>query len=102
MSQTLQQSRERLLEAHRIARLGHWVRDILKNEVWWSNEIYRMTGRTRREWGSGSLEAFLDIVHLDDRDNVVQAMQDAISEHKSYSVDHRFIHLDGTDCLVHE
>jgi PAS domain S-box-containing protein len=102
MSQTLQQNRERLLEAHRIARLGHWVRDIPKNEVWWSEEIYRMTGRTRREWGSGSLEAFLDIVHPDDRDNVVQAIQVAIREHKPYSIDHRFIHPDGTECLVHE
>jgi PAS domain S-box-containing protein len=78
------------------------VRDIPKNEVWWSNEIYRMTGRTRQEWGSGSLDAFLDIVHPDDRDNVVQAIQVAIREHKPYSVDHRFIHLDGTECLVHE
>jgi PAS domain S-box-containing protein len=102
MSQTLLQSQERLLEAHRIARLGHWVRDIRKNEVWWSDEIYRMTGRTRQEWGSGSLDAFLDIVHPDDRDNVEQVIQDAINEHKFYTVDHRIILPDGTEILVHE
>ncbi len=102
MSLTLQQSQERLLEAHRIARLGHWVRDIQKNEVWWSDEIYRMTDRTRQEWGSGSLEAFLDIVHPDDRNNVSQAIQAAISEHKPYSIDHRIILPDGTESLVHE
>jgi PAS domain S-box-containing protein len=102
MSQTLQQSQERLLEAHRIARLGHWVRDIRKNEIWWSDEIYRMTGRTRQEWGSGSLEAFLDIVHPDDRENVVQEIQSAVSEHKPYGVDHRIMLSDGTVLLVHE
>ena len=48
------------------------------------------------------MEAFLDLIHPDDRDTVVQAIQGAICDHKPYSIDHRIILPDGTECLVHE
>jgi diguanylate cyclase (GGDEF)-like protein/PAS domain S-box-containing protein len=94
-------SKARLIEAQRIAHLGNWDWDIEKNELSWSDEIYRIFGFSPQEFG-GSYEAFLNIIHPEDREFVKQSINEALSGKRPYSIDHRIVLPDGTIRIVHE
>ncbi|MHA1964578.1 MAG: hybrid sensor histidine kinase/response regulator [Candidatus Thorarchaeota archaeon] len=97
----LRESEEKLAEAQRIAHLGHWDWDIVKNHISWSDEIYRIFGLAPQEF-EATYEAFLNSVHEDDRQDVIEAVDKAIHENQIYSIDHRVLLRDGTVAFVHE
>ena len=97
----LREVARRLTEAQRIAKIGNWEWNITENHLWWSDEIYRIFGLDREEFGE-SYEAFLDLVHTDDRDMVDQAVDDALTRGMDYSIVHRIVLTDGTEKTVHE
>ena len=97
----LRESEARLVNAQKIARLGNWDWDIVNNNVYWSDEIYRIFGLTPQEFGS-TYEAFLDSVHIDDREFVKKSIDEALCNKKPYSIDHRIVLPDGTERIVHE
>ncbi|MFX1484309.1 MAG: PAS domain S-box protein, partial [Promethearchaeota archaeon] len=90
-----------LAEAQRIARMGHWDWDIINDNIDWSDEIYRIFGLKPQEF-SATYDAFLASVHEEDREFVRTAVDEAITENKPYSIDHRVVHPDGQVVQVHE
>ena len=98
--QALRESEARLTEAQRIAHLGNWDLDIVTNELWWSDEIYRIFGLTPQEFGA-TYDAFLEFVHPDDRELVERAIDRALHEGQPYSIDHRIVLPDGSERTVH-
>ena len=90
----LTQSRSRLVEAQRIARIGNWENDLSKRNSVWSDEEFRILGYEPGEV-EASYEAFFARVHPDDRPAVVQAME-AVADNDDFAVDHRVVHPDGT------
>ncbi len=99
--EALQKSRVSLANAQRIAHLGNWDWDIVKNELYWSDEIYRIANINKQEFGD-SYEAFLNSVHPDDRNFVQKSVDDALYENQPYSIDHRILLPDGSMRFVHE
>jgi PAS domain S-box-containing protein len=97
----LLQSQARLSEAQRIAHLGNWEWDITINDLWWSDEVYRIFGSARGEFGA-TYESFLGFVHPDDRDFVRRSVDQALHQGRPYSIDHRILLRDGTQRFVHE
>jgi PAS domain S-box-containing protein len=97
----LLRSEARLEDAQRTAHLGNWDWDILKNELVWSDEIYRIFGLKPKEFGA-TYEAFLSSVHPEDREFVKRSVNEALYERKPYSIDHRILLPDGTERVVHE
>lgn len=97
----LVKSNEKLAEAQRIAQLGNWEWDVVKNELSWSDEIYRIFGLSSEEFGA-TYEVFLSYVHPDDREFVKKNVSDAIYGKKPYNIDHRILLKDGTERIVHE
>ena len=90
-----------LANAQRIAHLGNWEWDILKSELRWSDEIYRIFGLVPQAFGA-TYEAFLDSVHPADREFVKKSVNEALYERKPYSIDHRIVLPDGSERIVHE
>jgi PAS domain S-box-containing protein len=90
-----------LTEAQRIAHLGNWEWDIVGNRVNWSDEIYRIFGLAPQEFGA-TYEAFLGVVHPEDRRFVEAHIRDALELMRPYSIDHRVIKPDGSLRYVHE
>jgi PAS domain S-box-containing protein len=90
-----------LAEAQRIARLGNWEWNIVTNELWWSDEIYRIFGVSPMQF-KATYETFLDLVHPDDRDLVKSSIDKALYENEPYSIDHRIRLPDGSERVVHE
>ncbi|MCL6471439.1 MAG: PAS domain S-box protein [Firmicutes bacterium] len=97
----LRRSEARLAEAQRVAHMGSWEWDIRTNKLTWSDEIYRIFGLTPEEFGA-TYDDFLKLVHPEDREFVKKAVNEALFEHKPYSIDHRVILPDGTERVVHE
>ena len=97
----LSASEKGLAEAQRIAHLGNWYWDIKAKTLSWSDEIYRIFGLAPQEFGA-TYEAFLQSVHPDDQDFVLRSVDEALYEHKPYSIDHRIVLPDGSERVVHE
>ncbi len=102
MENALRGSQEGLSKAQEIAHLGNWDWNILTGELKWTDEIYRIFGLQPQEFGA-SYEAFLSYIRSEDRDMVQEAINLAISDpNKGYSIEHRVVHPDGNERVVHE
>lgn len=100
--ETLKKKDRMLEEAQTIARLGSWDWNILNNELAWSDEVYRIFGFEPHEFGA-TYEAFLERIHSDDRENVKDAVNQALNDPSSkYNIAHRIIKLDGSERIVRE
>jgi len=97
----LEKSNTRLAESQRIARIGNWEWDVIKDEVSWSYEAYRIFGLTQENFVS-PFETFLNHVYPNDRGFVRKSIDDALNNKKPLDIDHRILLKDATVRIVHE
>lgn len=90
--QALRESEARLKLAVATAQIGVWEWTLKTNTVFWSAECYRLFGM---EEFAGTLEAFQDLVHPEDRQYVMNAVTEAALSHTTYDVEYRIIRADG-------
>lgn len=91
--QALEQSQSLLAAAEKLARLGSWEWDIVKDAVTWSDEMYRIYGLDPAVFGA-SYKAFLILVHPDDRSRVDGTIQQAFRDKTPFTFYHRIIRPD--------
>ena len=91
---SLQETTNLLKEAQRIGQMGHWEWDIRGGTLRWSEEVYRLFGRSP-DTSITSYETFLQAVYPDDRDKVVAAVEKALTQGR-YQVSHRVLWPDGS------
>jgi len=91
----LKRSEERYTLAQRAANIGSWDWDIKTGTLVWSEQIEPMFGFGRGEFGA-TYESFLDSVHPDDRQHVVDSVNACVEEGKDYAIEHRIVRPDGT------
>ncbi|MBH0190946.1 MAG: PAS domain-containing protein, partial [Nitrospira sp.] len=99
--EALRRSEARLKEAQRIAHIGSWVLDIVTNRLTWSDEIYRIFEIDPESFGA-SYEAFLQLVHPDDRSLVDRAYTESVTFRTPYIITHRLLMPDGRIKFVRE
>ncbi len=97
----LRAGEEALKEAQVIARVGHWKLDIEKNDLYWSDEIYRIFGMEPQSFGA-TYEAFLEAIHPKDRERVDKAYKDSLITKDTYAITHRLLLADGSIKYVNE
>ncbi|AKB32859.1 sensory transduction histidine kinase [Methanosarcina siciliae HI350] len=95
----LKKSEKSLAEAQKIAHLGNWNWNIVTEELYWSDEIYRIFGCAPQEF-IATYDIFLSYVHPDDRENVENAIKEALNG-KTYSIDYRIVLASGEERIVH-
>ena len=86
----LVESERRLKEAQKVAHIGHWELNLVTNELNWSDEIYRMFEIDPKKFGA-SYEAFLAVIHQDDRDFVNKTYTDSLKNKTEYDIVHRLM-----------
>lgn len=99
----LRDSRDQMARAQEMAHLGSWELDLAKDELAWSDEVYRIFGLAPQEF-AGTYDAFLDHVHPEDRAAVDAAYWTSVRDGSAaYELDHRIVR-EGTREIrwVHE
>ncbi len=96
----LLRSETRLGLAQRIAKIGNWEWRPDTNQFSASTELCRLMGARPQDFG-GTLEAFLQVVHPEDRTPVREAILRILSERVPCDVDHRIVLPTGADFTVH-
>ncbi len=86
--QALQDSEGNLNRAQEIAHIGSWHLDTARNQLTWSNEVYRIFDRSRDE--ALTYEAFLDMVYSEDRERLDRAWAAAL-QGAPYDIEHRIL-----------
>lgn len=97
----LRRSERGLAEAQRIVHLGNWELDLVRNELSWSDEIFRIFEIDPGKFAA-SYEAFLNAIHPEDRDRVNQAYTDSLKHKAPYEIVHRLLMPDGRIKYVSE
>jgi diguanylate cyclase (GGDEF)-like protein/PAS domain S-box-containing protein len=90
-----------LAESQRIGRMGHWVLDLAKDDLTWSDEIFRIFEIDPDRFGA-SYKAFLETIHPDDREAVDSAYTKSLYDKQPYDITHRLLFPDGRVKWVHE
>ena len=100
-AESIETLNQRLQVAQRMARIGNWELDLATNQLWWSDEIYRILGMDPARF-KATYEAFLSTIHPDDRAMVDRAYQQAVAKGVPYEITHRILTPDGELKYVHE
>jgi len=100
LSRDLQESKDWLEEAQRVAHVGYWVWDVETNQVIWSEETYRIFGLAPQV-GSFDVTKVRDMIHPDDREAVFRTAEEAIRSGTRADSEHRLFRPDGEMRVVH-
>ncbi|ABR49387.1 diguanylate cyclase/phosphodiesterase with PAS/PAC and GAF sensor(s) [Alkaliphilus metalliredigens QYMF] len=90
----LEKSYKNLAEAQRLAKMGSWEMDVIRNKNTWSEEYYHIYGITNKEY-DGSYEAFLNFVHPEDRELIEDILAHP-PQVQPFDMEFRIIRPDGS------
>ncbi len=96
----LSASEKRLKHAHRIAQLASWEYDLVTLEWHWSDEFCRLFGLDPATT-SMSVDAWLSMVHPEDRAWVPEALRRARDSHRPGEFQYRIVRPDGETRIIH-
>ncbi|MGK7346095.1 MAG: putative bifunctional diguanylate cyclase/phosphodiesterase [Candidatus Nitrospinota bacterium M3_3B_026] len=98
MKNGLRKSREALALAQQVALLGSWEWDLKTDEANVSDGMYKLLGVSPESF-QPSLEAFIGLVHPEDRDSVRKAINEPLASGGPFKVEFRL--GEGDDSLKH-
>ncbi|MFH0967261.1 MAG: PAS domain S-box protein, partial [Methanobacteriota archaeon] len=91
----LKVTNEALAQAQKIAHVGSWIYDLVRDQISWSDELYRIFG-----YEPGMIDLNLDlirsIIHPDDRDAHDRILHNAIKTQIFEPFEYRLFHPDGS------
>lgn len=92
--EALQKRERQLSETQALAGLGSWEWDIAADRVSWTDELYRIFDIDPGSFGA-TFDAYLAMVHPDDRDRVRGIIEAAYREGGSFEFEERIVRPDG-------
>jgi PAS domain S-box-containing protein len=95
---SLKESEKRLAEAQKMAHIGNYDNNLVANELYWSDELYRILGLKPQE--GMTYDGFLSYVHPDDRDYVHNFTNEAFNGNV-YAVNYKIVRPDGEERIIH-
>ncbi|WP_018953813.1 response regulator [Thioalkalivibrio sulfidiphilus] len=87
--------KERLRRGQAYANIGTWEWNIVTGELFWTERIAPLFGYPEGDLET-SYENFLNAVHPDDRQSVIDAVNACVERDEPYEIEHRVIWPDGT------
>lgn len=90
----LRESEVRLKEAQSVAQIGNWELDFVEKKLSWSDEIFHLFEIDPENF-QATYEAFLNVVHPEDRDAVNAAYSHSLETREPYDITHRLQMRDG-------
>ncbi|MCG8428990.1 MAG: EAL domain-containing protein [Chromatiales bacterium] len=99
-SDELEQTRNRLDHAQRVAKIGYWEWNIAERKMFWSQGVYALFDVEEGEFSIGQ-QTFLDFIHPDDKHLVTENAQRAVDEGIPFDMVHRIQTPEGQIKHVH-
>jgi PAS domain S-box-containing protein len=96
----LRRSEAYLAEGQRLSRTGSWAWDVSANDLYWSQEHFRIFGLDP-EKAKMSYEMFLEIVHPEDRSALQQGFEQVVREKSDFEDNFRIVWPDGSIKYIH-
>ena len=93
-SAALRRSELLLAEAQHVAHLGNWSRDLRSNELFWSDELYRIFGFRPRDIPP-TFDLFLSLLQPDARERVRKIVAQALRDGTPYKFSLRVLRPGG-------
>ena len=90
----LEDLKTQLRQAESIGRFGRWQWVVGQKEMEWSNALYDIFGVTKEEF-SPTLSGLSDMVHKQDQDRVMQALQRSVIAGNDYDMEFCIMQSDG-------
>jgi len=90
-----------LSRAQKMAHIGSWELDLIKNKINWSAEACRIF-EINSDSFTATYETFIDAVHPDDREMVNNAYAESLKTRHPYELEHRLQMKDGRIKIVNE
>lgn len=90
----IERNEARLARAQQLARMGSWSWDVRSDKVTWSDELYHIYGLAPGTF-PGTLAAFLDRLHPDDREMVETTVRRSLERREPFRFKERIIRPDG-------
>ncbi|MEM7579762.1 MAG: PAS domain S-box protein, partial [Cyanobacteria bacterium P01_A01_bin.80] len=85
-----------LQEAQRIAKMGSWSRDLTTNEIWWSQQFYRIINLNPGD-AMPDMETIINtIVHPEDQNRIYQMVMACVEQGIPYETEIRFLRPDDS------
>ncbi len=78
---------QRLLEAQKIARIGNWELDVVTNQMYWSDEVFRILGYKENSFEPG-LNEFLKNVNSDEILKVKTAINRSMEKGQPFNMEY--------------
>jgi PAS domain S-box-containing protein len=97
--EALRRSESYLAEAQRLTHTGSWAFNAI-TPLYWSEENFRIWGFDPQQ-GLPARAAMLQRIHPEDRDRVVECVQNAVRERGDYAVEFRIVLPDGSVRFIH-
>ncbi|RLL55665.1 PAS domain S-box protein [Mariprofundus sp. EBB-1] len=97
----LNQAYSRHEMAQRIAQLGHWDFDHINDRLEWSEGVYRIFGLDKADVEL-SYEMLQQLVHPDDREQLVRVFELSLENRASFELEHRIVLPNGEQRWVFE
>ncbi len=83
-----------LREAQRLANLGSWDWDVVRNEVTWSDQLFDIYDLDPGEF-SGTVDDFVGRLHVDDRDRVRKQIEASLKSGRGFRDEERIVRASG-------
>ena len=96
----LEETSARLSEAQRIAHVGNWEWDVEQDNLWCSEEFYRICDIKPNQFG-GNFEGLLALIHPGDRQKFMRKIKRAQRQGGRFTIDHRILLPGQSECYVH-
>ncbi|MES2395974.1 MAG: response regulator [Bacteroidota bacterium] len=91
---------QKLKNAQKIARIGSWDWDIVKNTVAFSDELYRIYGLKCGEF-IADFNSFINMIHPEDREYVQKTIEDATYKLQPLNFKHRIVRPNNRVRILH-
>jgi len=101
MYRELQNKERYLKEAQEIANVGHWNWDMLKDEIQWSDQLYKVFGLDPETF-EANYEGLMDSIHPEDQEAFGISIENCLTNNDPHDIVHRIIMPDSSIRYVHQ
>lgn len=97
----LRESERKYREAQEVANVGHWNWDMKKNEITWSDQLFRIFDKDPETF-IANYESLMEIIHPEDRDAFNEDVNKCIEGKKLHDIVHRILVGNAEIRYVHQ